>query len=717
MREGSGYGNKSLTIEQIKKLHDAAYTNNQTTRINAADDRLFARISQWDSSLLDDTQLSYRGEFNIIRKATREIMADLRNNPVQVEFEPRADSREGDVELIDGLYLSDDRVNTSLEAYDNASEETVDCGIGGWELYTEYESNRAGDRNQVIRRRPLYEFNNNCFPDPNAKLLDKSDAKYWSILEPYSKDGYIELHEELTGEDSKFVDPSFAYPEQSYVFPWVTGNEIYYVARFYHKAKIKDKILTLSDPLGQPLKLRESDLLNHRGEYSDMSLMDELLEQGYEITSEKPIKRWQVKCYICSGEGILKEYTVAGEKIPVVVMYGERAFIEGEEQYEGVVRLAKDPQRLRNFLMSYLADMVSRSPRQKPIFAAEQIAGFENMYSLSGAENNFAYVLQHLKSPTGETLPLGPVGTLEPPTLPQGLDVLNGMARQAVEDVANPGLPKDIADADISGRAVELLQARLDNQSMIYQDHLKHAKRYDADVYASMAAEVYDAPRKVTLTLPDGQRKVVSIMDTVLDEETGELVTLNDLTNVEFEVFAKIGPSYKSKREKTREELGEMAIEVKESDPVLHKALIYKRLDLMDGINIADIKEYTNKQMMLAGFKKPETPEEIEFMEQSAGQEEQPDAEMVYAMAEQGKAQAAQMREQRLAQLDAANVQNNQAETQIKAFTAQTDRAKVEVEAQKVGAEITYTRVKTQGQQLDNVLKLTQPYRARVSAA
>jgi len=695
-----------LDLEDIKEMFDKDYTHNQTTRISAADDRLFAYITQWDSSLMENSQLAYKGEFNIIRKAVRQIMADLRSNPVQIDFEPKAGSRDDGADILDGLYLSDDRINLSIEAYDNASQEAVDCGIGGWELYTEYESNRAGDKNQVIRRRPIYEFNNVAFPDSNAKLMDKSDAKRWTILESYSKEGYEELVEELTGEDYDANPVNFATPETSYVFPWVTTNELYYVGRFYHKTLVKDKILTLKDPLGQPLKLRQSDL---------NLIMDELIEQGYEIVDEKSIKRWEVRLYIVSGERILKSYVVAGEHIPVIPIYGERAFIEGEEHYEGVYRLAKDPQRLRNFLMSYLGDMVSRSPRQKPIFGAEQIATYEFMYEQNGPDNNYPYLLQKLKDPQGNDLPRGPVGYLEPPAMPQALAALVELTRQSVEDVANPGLPQDIADPDLSGKAVELLQNRLDNQSMIYQQNLKHAKRYDAEVYASMAVTVYDAPRTVTITLPDGTRKQEEIMKTVVDEDTGELVTLNDLTNMEFEVYAKIGPAYSSQKQKTRDELGEMAEQVVNADPTLYKALLLKRLDLMDGVNMDDIREYANKQLMLLGFKKPETEEEIAFMQEAANQPEQPDAEMVLAMAEQEKAKAQQMREMRLASLDIQNVQTDKGKLQIDAFNAETNRQKVRVDAAKAGTEIQFTKTRTQGQVLDNMRKVVEPFRSRVN--
>ena len=71
-----------LEHSEIKKLHDKAYTHNQVTRERAADDMLFYWITQWDDNTLGDSTLSYRGEFNILRKAGRQTIADLRSNPI-----------------------------------------------------------------------------------------------------------------------------------------------------------------------------------------------------------------------------------------------------------------------------------------------------------------------------------------------------------------------------------------------------------------------------------------------------------------------------------------------------------------------------------------------------------------------------------------------------------------------------------------------------------
>lgn len=718
-----------LDLEQLQRLHDKAYIANQQTRVKAADDRLFARISQWDSTLLQDSHLAYKGEFDIITKARREIMADLRVNQPQISFEPKADSREADADLINGLYLTDDRLNTSLEAYANADEETVDCGLGGWELYTEYESNRAGDRNQVIRRRPVYEFNNNAFPDPNAKRLDKSDAKYWSILEPYTLEGYKALYLELKGEESNMDQiladraarengrnpVSFAPPEVSYVFPWFGQNETFYVVRFYHRERVKDVLLTYRDPLGNPVKFRESDLID-RGEDGDIDLRAELDAQGYEEVSRKEIKRWQVTCYYASGEAILKEYRIAGEYIPVVPEYGERAFIEGEEVWEGIVRRAKDPQRLRNFMMSYVAELVSRGTVSKPLFFPEQIAGFENMYAVTGAENHFPYALIHRKDANGNPLPeAGPIGTLPAPEVPPALPMMVQLTRESVEDVANAALPKNFEDIDLSGIALEHLQARLDNQSQVYQEHRKHAKRYDAVVYASMATEVYDAPRKVTLTLPDGSRKVEKVMDTIMDEETGELVTLNDLTNIEFEVYATVGPTYTGKRDKTFREIGNM-IERFGMNPEMQNILALKQLQLLDGVQWDDVKEFANKKLIEMGVKMPETDEEIEFAEQMANQPKQPDPALLLAQAENTKAQAQVMQQQREAANDQAERQIDQGKLKIDAFNAETKRLEANAKRQQNGLNGRLTVEKIRGQRVQNRNALLEPYRARVNA-
>jgi len=641
-----------LELAELKEMHDKAYNNGIITRERASEDLAFYWVSAWQDNALDDSNLQFRGEFNILRKAGRQISSDLRSNPVQVNFDPKASSRDDGADLLDGLYRSNERSNTSIEAYDNASGEAIVAGVGAWELTTEYETNRAGDDNQIIVRKPIYEANNNVFWDANAKLLDKSDANYVSILTAYSKDGYEALVKELTGEESEDLS-TFKHPEESYSFPWVgSRNALWYVSTFYHRKKIKDKVLTLEDPLGQPILLREKDV---------EEVMDELIDEGYSIVDSKGIDRWQITKYVASGKEILKTFTIAGENIPVIPVYGERAFIEGEEHYEGVTRLAKDPQRLRNFMMSYLADIASRSPRRKPIVTAEMVQGFEFMYEDNGADNNFPYYLMNSTKKDGTPLVAPPMQEMPTQDVPLAVTQMMEETRMAVADVANAGVPQEISDVDLSGKAVAMLTNRLDQQSVVYQENLKHAKRRDGEIYASMASEIYDAPRTVTLTGADGQRKREDIMTSIMDKDTGEMVILNDLTNIEFEVYADISTPYKNQKEETFEKIDKLLEKaLLTGDNALVQALMMKQLMLIDGVDMKDIRAYGRKQLVMAGFSEPETPEEEQMIAEAQNQQEPPDPNMVLAQAEQGKADAQIAEAQRKVKQDQDNNQINQ---------------------------------------------------------
>lgn len=682
-----------MKLEDLKRDFDRDYCAGQTVREMAADDLVFYWVTHWDDAMLNSSNLAYKGQFDVLRKAGRQIIGDLRSNEVSIDFHPIDESREDGADFIDGLYRTDDRRNSSIEAYDYSLQEAVVCGFGAWEVFTRYQSDRSGSEIQIIDRRYIPEAVNTVFWDANAKALDKSDAARCAILYAYTEDGYKALREEL-GLDEESYPSSFSDPVNDYTFTWISDDKKIYVVRYYYRKKVTDTLYTLQTPYGDEIKYRKSDIDD---------LMDELLEAGYTITSEKKIKRWKVTLYVASGSEILSEEEVACEYIPVISTYGERAFVDGQEVFEGVTRLAKDPQRLRDFMMSYVADIVSRSPREKPIFYPEQIEGFQDMYEEAGSENNYPYLLQNRTTADGQPLPVGAVGVMPSTQIPNALLTGIDLTRQAVEDVANPGLPQDIADPDTSGKAILALQNRLDQQSIVYQQNFKTAKRYDAQVYVSFASSIMDTPRDVTLTLPDGTRKRSKVMDIVIDKETGEPVVLNDITNQEFEVYATISRSYVNRKEQTIEHIDDTIAQLPPGTP-LQMALMYKKMTLIEGVDFDDIRDYSRKQLVISGFREPENEEEAALLQQQS--EPKPDPAMILAQAEVLKGQAANKK----ADIDMFNAQqnamNNQIGSQVDIYKAQTERINSQVNAEKVGAEINYKRIDTIGKQAERMLKL-----------
>ena len=664
-------------LEDIRYMHDRAFEKNQQTREDAANDMVFCWITQWDDSLLGESQLEYRGEFNIIRKGLRHVLSLLANRDVAVDFEPIEGSSQADqvAETMDGLYRTTIRKLESREAFRMGRQETVSCGFGAWELENTYSG--VGNLQEVTRS-PVHEANNTLFWDPNGELEDKSDADYCSIIKSFSREGIENYIHELTGEEG-YVPSNFKTPEESYVFPWILENERYYVGRFYCREKEPLRVHMFVDLLGNPLELTDEKAVERQ---------PFLLEAGYQFHSTVEREKYCIKRYIVTGQEILEEVRVPGENIPVVPMYGERQFVEGEEHYEGIVRLAKDPQRLRNFQLSYLASLVGQSPRRKPIFTADQIEGFEEMYELNGSDNNFPYLLQHRLTAMGEELPLGPVGEMPEQPIPTALAASIDLSRQAVEDVINPGLPQNLSDVDMSGRGVEEVNKRMDQQSALFQESYKTALRRDAVVFASMAAEVYDSNRKVTLTAPDGKRRQAQLMTPAFNTQSGQVEMQNDLTQAKFEVYADLRDTHETVEQEVRADTLELIKMLPPEDPI-RAILILKYIERVPGSSFEDIRTFATHQLVRQGIRPPETPEEQQIAQQAAQQAQEPDANTLLAMAEMEKAKA------------------DQAAAAVKQFEAETKRIDLGLKAEKQGFDIDKIVAETQATRLKSVDNLT----------
>jgi hypothetical protein len=631
---------------------------------------------------------SLQGQFDQLRKSGRKIIGDLTANPIQAEFHPIDDTPDELGDFINKLYRTDSRRNDSREAFHNAINECIPCGVGGWRLTTDYETDRIGDTKQTIKRAPIYEYNATVFFDPSAKRLDKSDAKFVQVITAYSKEGYDELKEDLESDDECESVGGFN-PVTSNAGMWQGEEDQIFVVEHYQRYKKKVTIRYFNDLFGEMTAFYDEQVKEN---------IQELKNAGFVEVDKKVITRWCVKKYIVSGEGILDKQDIAGTELPIVPFYGERAFVDGVEHYEGITRLAQDPQRLRDFQLSYLADIVSTSPRPKPIFMQEQISGFEDMYEENGADNDYAYYLQNRLDSSGMPLPLGPVGVMPEQPIPSALIASIQLMSEATNDVAQSGAPNSIEDVSLSGNAVSQIRAMLDEQSITYREHLKYSIRRDAEIYCGMIPDVIDTPRKVTLTAPDGSREEAYVMQSMIDLETGEHKVLNDLRTAKFDVFAEIGTAYESQKQQQRQELTQLLQSTPPDHPI-YSGLLFKYIALSDGVENDDLKEYAKKQLIISGFKEPETDEERAMLDQAQQASNQPDANMTLALAEQMKAEVAKMK------------------VEVDMFNAETNRFKAQVDAQKAGIDIELKEVQKTGAQIDNLHKLRNPPKSNHEAA
>ncbi len=686
-----------MELEDIKELVDDAESSTSATREEASDMLVFGRISQWDDDIGADVQTEFRGTFDIIKSRRNRIIAELWSNPVDISFKPKDGAEPEAAETLTGMYRTD--MLRSEEALETALQDQVDCGFGAFRYVTEYESQFDDMNNyQRINAEPISEANNVVRWDANAKKKDKSDAWWGIILTSFTTKGWERYCKENGIDYEANKEPAnFKEPGNSGAWFWRGKKDEIVIGEFYYKEKKRERVLMYEDPLGQVKAVYQREVKD---------VIDEMEDAGFVKIGEKMKERWVVYKQIVSGEKVINvngkdKQRIAGEHIPIVPIYGDWSRVEGREIWRGIYHDAQDPQRLHNFMMSYLADIVAKGPRQKPIFYPGQIQGYEYMYAEGGPDNNYPYMLQNEMSPeTNNPYPVGPVGYLEPPVLPQAGSALLEMTRRSVDDVTGGSLNQEqMMSGAVTEGQIRATQSAQNLETFLFQNNFQLAMKQAGRIYASMAAELYDVPRPAVVTQPDGTESEVMVMEAVFDEETGEEVVINDITKGAFEVYADVGPSFQTQREEAKVQMQELYTAL-QGTPEGQMAL-FTYFTLQTGPETKHLREYGRKQLILSGIMEPETEEEEQMVAQAQQQQQQPDANMVLAMAEQMKAQADMEGVQ-------ADAQDDQAQRQIDAFKAETQRLEAMAKARKAGVETSKIATEMKGTELDNLQKLQQ---------
>lgn len=637
---------KQERLRTILEIFDRDWSAGETARTEAVSDLFFSRVSHWDDWLAQYTTLQYRGQFDVVRPVVRKLVTEMRKNPIDVRYRPKDRANPDAADTLMGMYRADMQHATAKISVNIAQREQIEAGVGAWRLITVHEDQELTSNNQVIRRLPLHEACSHVVWDANARQLDKSDAQHVTVITAFTHDGWRE-YAEKQGFDEEDL-PVFRNPTSDYLFPWVSADTVY-VGEYYEVEEKKEKVFIYRDPLtGEPVGYYQRDIAK---------VIDELAERGMEKVAERKVTRRRVYKSIITQSAFLKyRELVAGECLPIVPLYGEWGFVGDKEVYEGVVRLTKDGQRLRNMIMSFNADIVSRTPKRKPFFYPEQIAGYEAMYS---GNDDYPYYLLNRTDENNGDLPPGPVAYMESPEVPQANALMLQASTEAVKEVATQGVSAEAVTQQVAFNTINQLNQRADLESFVFQDNLATAMRRDGEIYASMVNDLYDVPRRVTIALPDGGEKEIELLTQVVDYQSGEVVTLNDVRG-RYECYTDVGPSFQSMKEQSRAEIQELLGKVPVEAPEW-KMLLLQYFTLLDGKGTEMMREYANKQLVVMGLKKPETPEEEQALQQAQQQKQNhQDPNVLLAQAQMVAAQA-----------EVQKAQNATTETQIKAFTAQ----------------------------------------------
>lgn len=630
--------------ERLQKIHqdalsefDDIQTAYRDERLQALQDRRFYSLAgaQWEGPLGDQFENKPRFEFNRVHLAVIRIFNEYRNNRITVDFTPKDGAPDDDLaDTCDGLYRADEKACSADEAYDNAFEEGAGGGIGAWRLRACYEDEDDDENTrQRIRMEPIHDADSCVFFDLGAKRQDKSDAKRCYVLTPYPRKAYEE----------EFDDDPASWPKaiHQHEFDWCTPD-IVWVCELYRVEEMTETVHFFRglDEEAEDMRVTDAEI------EADPDMLDELAATGFRQVREKKIRRRKIVKYTMSGGGMLTEgETIPGRCIPIIVTYGKRWVVDGVERCMGHVRLAKDAQRLENMLMSWLAEMAARFDIEKPILTPEQIAGHATMWAEDNVKK-YPYLLANaLLDVAGNPIPGSgaPAAYTKAPNIPPAMAALAQLATQALQDLLGNQQAGEELQPNMSGKAVELIQQRLDMQVFIYMSNFAKAMKRCGEVWLSMMRDiVVEDERPMKVVAPNGKASQTIMNRPVYVKETGETKVENDLTAANFEVDVDVGPSSSSRRAATVRALtGMMTLT---QDPETLQVLSALTLMNIEGDGIGDANDYFRAKLVRMGVVKPTEEEQAQLAEEAANAKPDPQSQALMAMAEEAVANAAQAR-------------------------------------------------------------------------
>jgi len=652
---------------------DRCQTTMRDERLQCLQDRRFYSLAgaQWEGPLGEQFENKPRFEVNKIALSVIRIINEYRNNRIGVDFVSK-DGTENDKlsATCNGLYRADERDSGAEEAYDNGFEEAVGGGFGAWRLRTVYEDDEDDENDrQRIRIEPIFDADSSVFFDLDAKRQDKADAKYCFVLYSMSFQAYRD----------EFNDDPTTWPKdiQQSEFDWCTPDVVY-VAEYYRVEEVRETVRIFTTIDGEEERYTQADF------DADETLEETLMAVGTVEVRQKRTKRRKVHKYIMSGGGILEDAGyIAGKNIPIVPVYGKRWFVDNVERCMGQVRLAKDPQRLKNMQLSKLGEISALSSVEKPILLPEQVSGHQVMWAEDNLRNYPYLLVNPITGPNGETQAAGPVAYTKSPQIPPAMAALLQLTEQDMAEILGSNQQGDKMVSNISGKAVELIQTRLDMQSFIYMTNMAKAVRRCGEIWLSMAKDIYVEEKRKMKTIGSMEEiSSVELMKPVIDAESGELVYENDLSNATFDVAVDVGPSFSSRRDATVRALtGMMQVT---TDPQTQQVLQAMAIMNMDGEGIDDVREYFRRQLVQLGVLQPTEEEQQEMM--MAMQNQQPDPQSAYLMAEAGKAEALTIKAKADTEYTLARSQETRAKTAETLSNIDIDQRKSAIEsAEKIG--------------------------------
>jgi len=280
---------------------------------------------------------------------------------------------------------------------------------------------------------------------------------------------------------------------------------------------------------------------------------------------------------------ILEDGIWPGKYIPVVPVYGQQLIVDSKRKRFGLIRQAKDPQRMYNYWSTSMTESIALAPKAKWLLAEGQDEGHEQEWAQA---NTKAFPVLRYKMKDIEGIP-APVPTrIQPEPPPAGVMGAMAVIDQDLKSVLGVFDPNQIPTGNISGKALNGQQQQIDLTNYHYYDNFTRSLRWTGKIILDLIPQVYDTERVLRIIGDDGKPDLITLNERKVNE-MGVVEVLNDVTVGEYDVVMDTGPGYNSKRQEAVDSM----MSLLGADPTLMQTagdLIFRNMDFPGSDVIAD---------------------------------------------------------------------------------------------------------------------------------
>jgi hypothetical protein len=614
-RSDKNSANVLATARHRMTMAVAAYSE---SREDELDDLRFAAGSpdnnwQWPADVLA-TRGSVQGQtinarpcltINKLPQHVKQVTNDQRQNRPSGKVIPADDNADIEVaEIFDGIVRHIEYISDADVAYDTACENQVTYGEGYIRLLTEYCDDDTFNQDIKIGR---IRNSFSVYMDPTIQDPCGADAEWCFITEDLLRDEY----------ERQFPDaqPLSSLEQQGVgdqsLSQWINEDVVRIAEYFY--AEYEKATLHLYP--------------NNITVFADSPDAKQMKMMGVKPIKTRLVDRRKIKWCRINGYEILEEREWAGKWIPVIRVIGNEFEVDGRVFISGIIRNAKDAQRMYNYWVSQEAEMLALAPKAPFIGYGGQFEGYESQWKTANTTNwPYLEVNPDVTDGQGSVLPLP--ARAQPPMASSGL--LQAKAGASDDIKSTTGQYDSSLGAtsnERSGKAILAREKQGDTGTYHYVDNLARAIRYCTRQIVDLIPKIYDTQRIARIIGVDGEansakidpmqqepvRKIVDQMGTVIEKVYNPGVG-------KYDVCVTTGPSYMTKRQEAMDAMSQIL----QGNPQLWAVagdLFIKNMDWPGAQEMAKRFEKTIDPKLLADDDKSPALQQAEQQIQAMGQE------------------------------------------------------------------------------------------------